>query len=91
MSVVNDKVNLLRKNITTLNEYKYDLEFDNYDAIMCIAEDIVKLAYFLKSYRDLDVERERDVKETVIAFLNRNDMYDKPFMDCIEHCFGEYD
>lgn len=91
MSVIGNKISTLRNHIKTLNKCEVCLNSEDYDTIIQEAEEIVKLASFLKSYKELDREREKDVKQTVMNYLNENNTYDGTFLKCIEYCFGEYD
>ena len=91
MSVIGDKIVTLRNHIRTLNKCEVCLNSEDYDTIIQEAEEIVKLASFLKLYKELDKERERDVKETVMNYLSENNTYDGAFLKCIGYCFGEYD
>ena len=63
----------------------------NFSAIVKEAEEITKLASFLDSYKDLDKDREREVKETIMIYFNREHTYDSTLLKCIGYCFGECD
>lgn len=91
MSVIGNKVEVLKTHIKKLNNCEVCLNSDDYDTIINEAEEIAKIAYFLKSYKELDKEREKAVKEAVMVYLNENNTYDGVLMKCIGYCFGERD
>ena len=91
MNVVGNKIDMLKMHIRTLNTCEVCLHSEDYDTMIREAEEIVKLAYFFKSYKELDREREKEVKETVMEYLNENNTYDGTLMECIGYCFGERD
>lgn len=93
MGVIRNKMKELDKRINTLNELQdvFINQGSDFKAIINEAQEIVKLASFLDSYKELDKEREKDVKETVMVYLNKNNDYDSAFLKCIGYCFGECD
>ena len=91
MGVIGNKIEELRKHISNLNKCEICLCSDNYDIIINEAEEISKLAYFLKSYKELDKERQKDVNETIQVWLDEHDTYDRVLFECIGYCFGEKD
>lgn len=91
MSTVGNKIDMLKTHIRALNTCEVCLHSKDYDTIIHEAEEITKLAYFLKSYKELDREREKDVKETIMEYLNENNTYDRALMKNIGYCFGERD
>lgn len=97
MSIVGNKITELNSHIAKLNKlsgfadgWRVDQGTD-FEAVVKEAEEIVKLASFLVSYKDLDNEREKDVKEIVMNYLNKNNTYDSAFIKSIGYCFGECD
>lgn len=91
MSVIGNKIGELKRHIRILRDCEVCLESNDYDTIIRRAQEIVKIAYFLKSYKELDKERENDVKETVMVYLNDNNTYDSALIKSIGYCFGERD
>lgn len=93
MGVINDKMKKLDKHISNMNTLRdvFINQETDFGAIIKEAEEIIKVASFLDSYKELDKEREKDVKETVMVYLNRENTYDSAFLKCIEYCFGECD
>lgn len=95
MGVISNKVRELDKHIVNLGKLResdgWITKHSDFSSIIKEAEEIVKLASFLNSYKELDDEREKDVKETVMAYLNRENTYDSTLLKCVEYCFGEYD
>lgn len=97
MSVVGNKINELNAHIKKLNKlsgladgWRVDQGTD-FEAVIKEAEEIVKLASFLASYKDLDNEREKDVKESIMVYFDRENTYDSTLLKCVEYCFGECD
>lgn len=93
MSVISEKMKQLEKHINNLNKLKdlWIAKDTDFVAITKEAEEIVKLASFLSAYKELDKEREKDVKEAVMVYLNRENTYDSALLKCVGYCFGEYD
>lgn len=91
MNIISNKINALKKHIRALNNCEVCLNSDDYDSIIHEAEEITKLAYFLKSYKELDEERKQAVKQVAMAYLNENNTYDSSLLKSIEYCFGECD
>ena len=93
MNVISNKIKELNKNINKLNNLKGlgVAQDTNFDEITKIAEEIVKLSSFLSSYKELDKEREKAVKETIMAFFDEENNYDGTLMECVGYCFGECD
>lgn len=55
MSVIENKIVMLREHVKLLRHIVC-LSPDDYDTIIHESEEIAKLAYFLKSYKELDKE-----------------------------------
>ena len=95
MGVISDKTKQLDKHIVNLAKLResdgWITKHSDFSTIIKEAEEIVKLASFLSSYKELDNEREKDVKEAVMVYLNRENTYDSALLKCIEYCFGEND
>jgi len=93
MSVISSKITALDNHIKKLIELRdvFINQGTDFAAIVEEAEEIVKLASFLDSYKALDKERETDVKETVMCWLNERNDYDSVLLKCIGYCFGERD
>jgi hypothetical protein len=95
MGVISDKTKQLDKHIANLAKLResdgWITKHSDFSTIVKEAEEIVKLASFLNSYKELDDEREKDVKEAVMVYLNRENTYDSTLLKCVEYCFGEYD
>ena len=95
MSVISEKVKELDKHIRKLRKIKDEdgwiTKYSDFDTILKEAEEIVKLASFLNSYKELDKEREQHVKETIGVYMDRENTYDSALFKCVEYCFGEYD
>lgn len=91
MGVIGNKIDSLKKNIKNLQNFEVCLNSNDYDIIIKEAEEIVKVASFLKSYKELDAEREKDVKETIMGYLNENNTYDSALIKSVGYCFGEFD
>lgn len=89
MDVINEKINLLKKHIYQLNKCEVYLLSDDYGKIIEEAEEIVKLAAFLKEYRSLDKQRMKNVKEVALNYLNENDTYDSSFLKTLDSCFED--
>lgn len=90
MSIINKKIHELRKHISALDEDDAYLYSDKYEKIVEHAQEIVKLASFLKDYRELDKERLRDVKEVAMNDLNKRNDYDSALLKTYESCFEDY-
>lgn len=93
MGVISNKVKELEMHINNINKLKglWIAQDTDFEAITKEAEEIVKLSSFLSSYKELDNEREKDVKEATMVYLNRENTYDSTLLKCIGYCFGEYD
>lgn len=95
MGVISNKVRELDKHIVNLAKLResdgWITKHSDFSTIVKEAEEIVKLASFLSSYKELDNEREKDVKEATMVYLNRENTYDSTLLKCIGYCFGEYD
>lgn len=91
MGVIGNKIDSLKKHIRNLQNCEVCLNSNDYDIIVKEAEEIVKVASFLKSYKELDTEREKDVKETIMGYLNENNTYDSTLIKSVGYCFGEFD
>ncbi len=93
MGVIASKINELDGHIVeliSLRELYVDMGTD-FEAVIKEAQEIVKLASFLNSYKELDKEREKSVKETVMNYLNERNTYDSALMESIGYDFGERD
>ena len=93
MGIIADKRHELNQHIQELNRLRWGCVDSDTDflAVAKEAEKIVKLAYFLESYKELDKEREASVKETVMGYLNEQNTYDSALIESLGYCFGEYD
>lgn len=93
MGVISKKINELDGHILeliSLRELYVDMGTD-FEAVVKEAQEIVKLASFLNSYKELDKEREKAVKETVLGYLNERNTYDSALIESLGYNFGERD